>query len=289
MKKFIMLLTILAVNLSFSQDYFNTIEIEKSKEENLTIADSNDVPLNVVKDKMYYTYKIKELSKILKSKQAETDRLESINVKNIEYYKNKVSTTKSKNRKEEYLRELEFIELKRDNLKLELELSKDEINSDILKLKDTLYVVIKKQIADKQAYLNLNPNILPLNVNPPVKGNLYITSPYGNRIHPVTNKQAFHNGIDIRAKKVPVYPVMAGKISKIDYSKKLGIYIEVTHKDDYKSIYGHLSEILLLEDSEIDINTAIAVSGNTGSSTAPHLHFIIKRGNKYLNPNNMFK
>lgn len=111
-----------------------------------------------------------------------------------------------------------------------------------------------------------------------------ITSEYGIRKDPFFNAKAFHNGVDIKAKKEPVYSILPGKVTKVSYDKKMGLYIEVTHQKGYKSIYGHLSEFFVLEGNRISIEKPIGITGSTGRSTAPHLHFILKKHGKTINP-----
>jgi len=269
---------------SNAQNYFNTIEAEK-KEIRVKIDTTKNVEFKE-KNKLYYTYKLKSLSEQLKQSKVNYSIKDSINKRNISYFKEKIISARSKKKDEAYMNEIDLIREKEISDKLLFELEQSEIKNKLLRTKDTLYKVIKKEISNKHSSIN---NLeIPNNFKPPVKGKIYITSKYGNRIHPITKENDFHSGIDIRANNQEIFSVMPGKVTKVNYDKKLGIYVEVTHENEYKSIYGHLSEILVLEDTLVDNDTIIGISGNTGRTNAPHLHFVMKKGNKHINTNPIF-
>lgn len=113
--------------------------------------------------------------------------------------------------------------------------------------------------------------------------NIYITSKFGNRLHPIDGVYKFHYGIDLRANSDTVYSVYNSKVLNSGYSNKLGHFIEIEF-GEYKVIYGHLKYYFYKAGDIINSNTAIGITGNTGKSTAPHLHFSVKRNNKHINP-----
>lgn len=113
--------------------------------------------------------------------------------------------------------------------------------------------------------------------------NPVITSYYGKRIDPLTGKVKFHQGLDFRALSDSVRAIMPGKVRKVAYSRGLGNYIEVGH-GDYRSIYGHLSFIMVNEKMEIAAGTVIGITGTTGRSAGEHLHFAMKHKGSLVNP-----
>lgn len=123
---------------------------------------------------------------------------------------------------------------------------------------------------------NTPPICLPL-------GQLHINSPYGKRIHPVTGKPDFHQGVDLAAHCDPVFSIMDGKVSGTGYNPILGNYVRVMH-GQFQSVYGHLSFIIVLSGEEVSAGQPIGITGATGRVTAEHLHFSIKFGNRHLNP-----
>lgn len=109
--------------------------------------------------------------------------------------------------------------------------------------------------------------------------NIYITSPYGPRTHPISGRPSFHNGIDLRANYVPIVAVLDGYIdfARDKDEKSLGKYIRLNCGDS-SFIYGHLSKVYVKQGQKVKEGDVIGVTGNTGDSTAPHLHFEIRKG-----------
>lgn len=107
----------------------------------------------------------------------------------------------------------------------------------------------------------------------PVEGK--ITSDFGYRIHPVTGALSMHNGIDIAVPTgTPVRSVSSG-IASVGYDALLGIHIRV--KDaSFEYLYAHLSAALVKDGDVVEPGQVIGLSGNTGRSTGPHLHFGVK-------------
>jgi len=111
-----------------------------------------------------------------------------------------------------------------------------------------------------------------------------ITSGYGWRKDPFYGESQFHQGIDVRAN----YEwVRASKYGRVSYAGWLGGYgkvVVVTHPGGDKTLYGHLSKIVVREGQYVKQGQIIAKSGNTGNSTGPHLHFEIIRKGQHINP-----
>ncbi len=112
---------------------------------------------------------------------------------------------------------------------------------------------------------------------------MIITSNYGNRFHPVDKVNKFHAGVDLRANGDYVYAVLGGTVSEAGYNAGAGNYIKIRHQN-FETAYLHLSRIFYSEGDLIYAGDIIAVSGNTGKSTAPHLHFAVKENGRTINP-----
>ena len=113
----------------------------------------------------------------------------------------------------------------------------------------------------------------------------YITQEYGVNVD--YYGPGGHEGVDFRAKSgTPVFSVSSGTVRRIkrDYSHPYGIFIEIEHDNDFYTIYAHLSEIKVSAGENIKECDVIGLSGNTGNSTAPHLHFSLTHKNKYVDP-----
>lgn len=106
----------------------------------------------------------------------------------------------------------------------------------------------------------------------PVKGR--ITSPFGERTHPVTGAVAGHNGIDIAAPiGTDVLAAADGVVGSVYSTATGGKQVVVVHDNGWKSGYAHLSEQLVRTGDHVAQGQVIAKSGNTGQVTGPHLHF----------------
>lgn len=112
-----------------------------------------------------------------------------------------------------------------------------------------------------------------------------ITSRYGYRIHPVTGEWSFHHGIDLRLNTgTPLYPARSGTVKETDQNEIFGLYIIVSHDNGFETLYGHLDKILVAIGERVDPSHVLGLSGNTGLSSGPHLHFGIIKDGKPVNP-----
>lgn len=107
---------------------------------------------------------------------------------------------------------------------------------------------------------------------PPVGG--VITSGVGMRIDPIDGKYRHHNGIDIAiVEGTSVTPVAPGVIIYSGLRPGYGYTVLVEHNNGMITLYGHNSRLMATQGQSVDQNSVIALSGNTGRSTGPHLHF----------------
>jgi len=117
-----------------------------------------------------------------------------------------------------------------------------------------------------------------------------ITSPFGPRIHPLTKIQSFHKGVDLRAR--PGHKVFAtanGIVSSANYTELSGNRIILQHNFGFETKYSHLKEINVNVGDIIHKGDLIGLSGNTGRSSAPHLHYEIHYIGKAIDPNQFLK
>ena len=120
----------------------------------------------------------------------------------------------------------------------------------------------------------------------PVSGK--ITSPYGKR-EPTEIVSENHKGIDIGVNVgTTVVAAMEGKVSLVSNEGSYGTHVKI-EKDDITTIYAHCSKILVKEGQEVKLGQKIALSGNTGNTTGPHLHFEIRRSGRTINPELILK
>jgi len=126
---------------------------------------------------------------------------------------------------------------------------------------------------------------------------LKITSEYGMRVHPVHKTKRLHKGVDLRARTgEQVISVLDGKVlatrternAKTKKMKGYGNYVIVIHPQrQIETLYAHLSAFKTSAGKSVAQGALIALSGNTGVGTAPHLHFEIHvKKNKVYTPVN---
>lgn len=122
----------------------------------------------------------------------------------------------------------------------------------------------------------------------PVRGG-WLSSSFGKRIDPFTGKIEDHPGIDISIKPgSEVYASGAGivkeAVTRFIPNKGYGIYIVIDHGFGYETLYGHLSKIFVRPGQQVKRWDLIGLSGDTGKSTAPHLHYSVLVNKEAKNP-----
>jgi murein DD-endopeptidase MepM/ murein hydrolase activator NlpD len=111
-----------------------------------------------------------------------------------------------------------------------------------------------------------------------------LTSGFGYRRHPLYGYRQLHAGIDIRAKYIPV---RASRDGTVLFAGNLGTYgnaVIIKHSGEFKTLYAHLSRIFVSPGMPVKAGRKIAISGSTGMSTGPHLHFEVIRNGRPVNP-----
>ena len=122
------------------------------------------------------------------------------------------------------------------------------------------------------------------------KNIIRFSSPFGYRIHPIFRVIKFHTGIDLTARTgTPVYATGNGLIIRADYSSGgYGNMVIISHGFGYETYYAHLSKILVKPGQKVKRGDLIGLVGNTGRSTAPHLHYEVRLNGKPVNPVNFY-
>ena len=128
-------------------------------------------------------------------------------------------------------------------------------------------------ISDSMARLLDRVSTRPLSM--PTEG--WLSSRYANRrLHPISNKYLPHHGIDVAAGSgTPITAPGAGKVLRVVRAAGYGLMVEIDHGDGIVTRYGHCSKILVKAGARIVRGEVIALVGNTGLSTGPHLHYEI--------------
>lgn len=115
----------------------------------------------------------------------------------------------------------------------------------------------------------------------------YITSGYGNRLHPIQGVYKNHAGIDISGSNVNGAPVVAAADGVVTYAGWIGGYgncIIINHGSGIVSLYGHGSETVATVGQVVKQGDIIMKVGSTGNSTGPHVHFAIRKNGEVVDP-----
>jgi len=117
----------------------------------------------------------------------------------------------------------------------------------------------------------------------PVKG--WVTSGFGPRVSPFTEKPAWHDGLDIgAAANAPIQAPAQGRVTAVGFDPKLGNVVKIDHGFGIETLYGHLAKSLVKEGQRVKRGEVVALVGSTGLATGPHLHYMVKVHGQALDP-----
>jgi murein DD-endopeptidase MepM/ murein hydrolase activator NlpD len=127
------------------------------------------------------------------------------------------------------------------------------------------------------------PSILPLN-----KTEARLLSGFGPRKHPIYKDLRMHTGIDFAGPTgTPIYATGNGAVIEAGYTNGYGGYgicCLIDHDFDYKTLYAHMSKIVVRKKQKIKRGDLIGYIGSTGDATGPHLHYEVWFNDKKVNP-----
>lgn len=182
------------------------------------------------------------------------------NLKDIESQRVKLTAPKKKQTNQEIIKRTEDITRKAKEVEQALQ-------------------YVETQINEQKAKLASTPALWP------TRG--YITDTYGMRKHPITGKRHFHNGLDIATQLGnKVIATADGYVLITENTSILGNLIGIDHGFGFSTRYGHLSSFAVKEGDRVKRGQVIGWVGNTGRSTAPHLHYEVTYMGKTQNPMN---
>ncbi|MCP4933064.1 MAG: M23 family metallopeptidase [bacterium] len=121
----------------------------------------------------------------------------------------------------------------------------------------------------------------------PVRGSrVRLSSGYGSRMHPILKRRKMHNGTDWAASRgTPILAAGNGTIVKAGMTQFSGNYVKIRHANGYKTSYSHMHKISkgVIKGVRVRQGQIIGLVGNTGRSTAPHLHYEVLINNRAVN------
>lgn len=140
---------------------------------------------------------------------------------------------------------------------------------------------VSREILKEEIVMEAVPKIMkrgtkiPPTYIKPISGGR-VTSNFGKRKAPKKGASTYHKGVDWATPTgTPVYASCGGTVAKAGWGSGYGYVIYINHEDGKQTRYAHLSKVLVSVGQSVKQGDKIALSGNTGVSTGPHLHFEI--------------
>ncbi len=114
----------------------------------------------------------------------------------------------------------------------------------------------------------------------------YISSGFGRRIDPFTGKLAWHQGVDFSTGESgeDVFAVAAGVVTYAGNRQGLGMMVQIDHGNGFETLYAHDQQVLVKVGDVIKKGQVIALSGSTGRSSGPHVHFEVHKNGRVVDP-----
>jgi len=144
---------------------------------------------------------------------------------------------------------------------------------------------VEKLAAQREDMLASIPAIKPVRSDK-LKRNIRSLSGFGMRMHPIFKRRKMHTGIDFTAPKgTPIHATGNGKVYAVKKKKSgYGTHVIIDHGYGYKTLYAHMSTVDVKKGQKVTRGQIIGAIGNTGTSTAPHLHYEVTLQGKKVNP-----
>ncbi len=150
-----------------------------------------------------------------------------------------------------------------------------EINTEIIKEEVTYQAVPK--------IVERGTKIPPTYIKPLSGGRL--SSNFGRRNRPTKGASSYHKGVDWATPTgTAIYASCGGTVARAGWGSGYGYVVYINHPDGRQTRYGHLSKVLVSPGQTVSQGQKIALSGNTGISTGPHLHFEMLINGSQVNP-----
>lgn len=127
-------------------------------------------------------------------------------------------------------------------------------------------------------------------VGVPVAGQEDISSTYGVRGNPFGSGREFHNGVDFVVDTgTPILATGPGRVEAAGFEGQNGYRVSIDHGYGYRSVYCHLSKLQVKPGDQVKRGQVVALSGNTGRSSGPHLHYTLYYQGRTIDPSRYLK
>lgn len=142
------------------------------------------------------------------------------------------------------------------------------------------YAAVETALVEEADRLDSTPLI-----NPVDHPDAWISSGYGYRSDPFSEKRRFHEGLDVVAPRgATILAPADGKVTYAGWKAGLGKLVVIQHGFGFETEYAHCDRLAVRKGDDVVRGQTIAYLGSTGRSTGPHLHYEVRRGGKLVNP-----
>ncbi len=138
---------------------------------------------------------------------------------------------------------------------------------------------------DREKQISHTPSIKPIRADQ-LNRSINLLSGFGMRRHPIHKVVKMHAGIDFSAPQgTPINATGDGKVTRIKYDKRgYGTNVMIDHGYGFTTLYAHMRDVDVEIGEKVHKGQKIGTVGNTGTSTAPHLHYEVRQNGKPVNP-----
>lgn len=156
----------------------------------------------------------------------------------------------------------------------------EELNN-MINVQDVSFAAIEERRAEWERMYEYLPMISPVDVTIPLGDGLKF-----REVHPVTGNPQWHHGQDFSTPYgTEVFATGAGRVIEAGWNRGgFGNYVRIDHGYGYQTIYGHLSSIKVTSGMNVKRGDLIGLTGSSGTSSGPHLHYQIDQYGKHKNP-----
>lgn len=275
---FIILLFIFSFGIGFSIYQYS---LTKSDRNNLGQIETLKLDMgfsSYQKNLQMYIHQIGEINARVEELDNQTERLQGILKKQIVGKQKLPSLPKKEKEFENQGGHFVNNKLRDQDVQIALQalMKKVQITEDIYNETESIFL--------KQSVLkDTLPDLYPVNVG-------YNSSSYGWRIDPILGIRSFHEGLDFSAAEGDqIKATAAGMVIATGKTPDYGNYVKIKHGGGIETRYAHASQILVKKGDLVSKDEVIALVGNTGRSTGPHLHYEIRFNGRSLDPRKYLK
>ncbi len=140
------------------------------------------------------------------------------------------------------------------------------------------YLAMLDSLGTRQTLRDHIPSVAPTDIG-------WISSRFGFRKDPFTGRQTFHKGLDfVVPVGTPVHATADGVVAAVQQQRGYGRVVKIDHGHGLMTVYAHLDKALVHKGDRLKRWDVIALSGNTGRSSAPHVHYEVRQDGRPVNP-----